>query len=107
MLASALLAGGALAANGRNVYFGSTGTGGSGGGYDDNGDLVFGTLTNTRVTLGGKSATVLVIRNDDNQTLNHVKVAGGTAADGKPYNLAFDKPAPTSLGSLTLSAVIP
>lgn len=107
MLATGLLTGGALAANGRIVYFGSTGTGGSGGGYDADGGLVFGTLTNTRVTLGGKSATVLVIRNDDNQTLNHVKVAGGTAADGKPYNPAFDIPDGTSLGSLTLSAVIP
>jgi hypothetical protein len=97
LLATAMLSAPAMAANGRNVYFGSPD--GSGGGYAGNGDLVFGTLTNTRVTAGNRSAVVLLIRNDDNQTLNHVKVAGGAAADGKPYNPGFAKPAGTSLPS--------
>ena len=76
------------------MYFGSPD--GSGGGYSG-GNLVFGSTTNTRVTAGGRSAVVLLIRNDDNQTLNHVKVAGGAAADGKPYNPSFAKPSGTSL----------
>ena len=90
LLASVMLAGGELAANGLLVYFGSpTGTG---GGYSPNGDLVFGTLTETDVTQGNKTAVVLNIENRDNQTLNHVKVAGGDAADAKPTNPTFSKP---------------
>jgi hypothetical protein len=95
LLATAMLSAPALAANGRNVYFGSPD--GSGGGYDAGGNLNFGTLTNTRVTANGKTAVFLVIRNDDGQQLNHVKVAGGAAADGKPYNSGFNKPEGTSL----------
>ena len=95
LLATAMLSAPAMAANGRNVYFGSPD--GSGGSYDAGGNLIFGTLTNTRVTASGKTAVFLVIRNDDGQQLNHVKVAGGAAADGKPYNPAFNKPAGTSL----------
>ena len=95
LLATAILSAPALAANGRNVYFGSPD--GTGGSYDADGDLVFGTLTNTRVTSNGKTAVILLVRNDDGQTLNHVKIAGGAAADTKPYNLAFNKPAGTSL----------
>lgn len=95
LLAAALLSAPALAANGRSVYFGSPD--GSGGGYDADGDLIFGVLSNTRVTSNGKTAVILLIRNDDGQTLNHVKVAGGAAADAKPYNLAFQMPSGTSL----------
>jgi hypothetical protein len=87
------------AANNRVVYFGSPD--GTGGGYDSNGQLVFGTLTNTTVTEGKKWATVLVVRNDSpsGSTLNHVKISGGADADGKPYNPLFPKP--TSGNSLT------
>jgi hypothetical protein len=106
VLASVLLAGGALAANGRNVYFGSPSPG-TGGGYNADGSLIFGTLVNTRVTANNRTAVLLTLRNDDNQTLNHVKIAGGDAADGKPYNPAFPKPTSgDSLPSaLTFSAV--
>lgn len=104
LAATAFAAGPVAAANGRTVYFGSpTGTG---GGYTASGDLVFGTLTNTRVTANNKTAVILLLRNDDNQTLNHVKVAGGDAADTKPYNLGFSKPGGDSLPSaLTFAAV--
>ena len=106
LLASMMLAGGALAANGRNVYFGSPAPG-TGGGYGPGGSLVYGTLTNTPVTANNKTAVVLQIKNNDNQTLNHVKVAGGDAADGKPINPLFPKPATgDSLPSaLTFAAV--
>jgi hypothetical protein len=96
LLATALLSNAALAANGRQVYFGSPDSG-DGGGYTPTGDLDFGALTNTRVTANNKTAVIVLIRNDDNQALNHVKVAGGAAADAKPYNLGFDKPDTTSL----------
>jgi hypothetical protein len=96
LLAAAAFAAGPVAgANGRTVYFGSPGA--TGGGYNADGSLIFGTMTNTKVTSNGKTAVILLIRNDDGQTLNHVKVAGGTAADEKPYNPAFLPPSGTSL----------
>lgn len=87
------------AANARNVYFGSPD--GSGGGYDNSGNLLFGSLTNTSVTEGKKWATVLLLRNDGGQTLNHVKIAGGSTADAlRPlFNPLFRSPSGTSLPS--------
>jgi hypothetical protein len=89
----------ATAANARVVYFGSPD--GTGGKYDDSGNLVFGTLTNTTVTEGKKWATVLLVRNDGGQTLNHVKIAGGSNADAlRPFfNPLFRAPSGTSLPS--------
>jgi hypothetical protein len=95
LIATALLSAPAFAANARQVHFGSPDA--FGGGYDADGDLIFGELTNTRVTANNKTAVFLLIRNDDGQQLNHVKVAGGAAADGKPYNPVFNKPLGTSL----------
>jgi len=66
-----------------------------------------GTLTNTTVNPGGRTASMVMVRNDDNQTLNHVTIAGGAAADGKPYNPLFKPPSYPSLNGLTLAAVIP
>jgi hypothetical protein len=89
------------AANNRIVYFGSPD--GSGGSYDNQGNLVFGALTNTAATEGKKWATVLLVRNDNpgGSTLNHVKIAGGANADAlRPaLNPLFRSPSGTSLPS--------
>jgi hypothetical protein len=89
------------AANNRIVWFGSPD--GSGGDYDNQGNLVFGALTNTAVTEGKKWATVLLVRNDNpsGSTLNHVKIAGGANADAlRPtFNPLFRSPSGTSLPS--------
>jgi hypothetical protein len=107
LLATALLSAPALAANGRLVYFGSPiSEGGTGGGYNTDGSLIHGTLKNTPVTANNKTAVFLEIANKDNQTLNHVKVAGGDAADGKSFNPSFLPPAGDSLpDDLSLAAV--
>jgi hypothetical protein len=111
LLATMLLGGVTQAANNRSVYFGSpTADGGTGGGYKANGDLDFGSLTNTPVTAGKKWATNLHLENTGSQTLNHVKVAGGTSADppAKPYNPLFSEPTGTSLPSgASFAAVVP
>jgi hypothetical protein len=73
------------------VYFGSPSPG-TGGGYTDTGQLIFGTLTYTPVTVGGKTAIELLVRNDGGQSLNKVKFAGGMAADLKPYNPLYPRP---------------
>lgn len=90
MLASAVLAGGAAAANTRVVFFGSPGE--FGGDYAEDGSLIFGELSNTRVTAGKKTAIIVRIENQSGSTLNKVKVAGGDAADDKPYNPLFPAP---------------
>ena len=109
MLASAVLAGGAAAANNRLVYFGTpTNLGGTGGSVGDTG-LTYGTLAGeTKVTAGGRTMVTVLLRNDDNQTLNHVKFAGGTTADAKPDNPTFLTPPGTSLPTgATIAAVFP
>jgi hypothetical protein len=71
------------------------------------GAITPGMLTNTTVNPGGLTATTVIVRNDDSQTLNHVTLAGGTAADGKPYNPGFPKPLDTtSLNGLSLATNI-
>jgi hypothetical protein len=106
LLASMMLVGGVGAANTRGVSFGSPGE--FGGGYDSTGNLEFGVLKNTRVTAGGKTAVVARLENKSGSTLNKVKIAGGTIADGKPYNPLFNKPTTTSLpAGATYAAVIP
>ncbi len=101
LLLSALGVGGAAAANTRFVYFGSPD--GTGGDRDSNGNLISGTLTFSSVTVGGRSATQLLIRNDGGQTLNHIRFAGGSVADDLPYNPGFtvvgtNPPSPTPAG---------
>jgi hypothetical protein len=90
LLVSAMLAGGTSAANTRTVFFGSPGA--DGGGYNDDGSLDFGELRNTRVTAGMKTAIIVRIENESGSTLNKVKIAGGEAADEKPYNPLFPAP---------------
>jgi hypothetical protein len=102
LLATALLSAPAMGANAREVFFGSPGQ--FGGGYTESGDLVFGQLSNTRVTTGGKSKIDVLIQNDDGQTLNHVRIAGGDETTDLPFNPAFAKPAGTSLGDATIAA---
>ena len=109
MLASAVLAGGAAAANNRLVYFGTpTNLGGDGGSVGDTG-LSYGRLAGeTKVTAGGRTMVTVLLENKDNQTLNHVKFAGGTTADAKPDNPTFLTPSGTSLpASATIAAVVP
>jgi hypothetical protein len=67
-----------------------------------------GTLKNTPVNPGGKTATMVIVRNDDTQTLNHVTLAGGDVADNLPYNAIGPRPLTTkSLNGMTLAKVIP
>jgi hypothetical protein len=106
LLAALLFGGTSLGANTRVIYLGSPD--GTGGGFNTDGSLIFGTLTNTAVTVGGKTATVLLVRNDGGQTLNHVKIAGGALADGKPYNPRFPQPSGSSLpANASFAAVLP
>jgi hypothetical protein len=106
LLATAMLSAPAMGANAREVYFGSPD--GSGGKYE-NGDLVFGELTNTKVTTGiatgGKSFIEVLFRNDDGQTLNHTRIAGGDETTSPPleYNPAFDMPDGNSLGGASIA----
>lgn len=97
-----------LAANTRDIYFGTPESlGGSGGGFDGDGNPVSGTLVFSPVTTGGNTVVTLLVRNDGNQTINHIKFAGGAAADGLPYNDAYPAPAPPSLGGGTIAAIFP
>ena len=109
LLATAMLSSGALAANQRDVYFGSPlAEGGSGGDVDpETGALIPGHLVTNALTAGGKTATTVRIENEGGQTLNHVRFAGGAAADGKEYNLLFPEPPTTSLPTdATFAALI-
>ena len=93
LLATAMLSSGAIAANARDVYFGSPEPGGSGGGIDpDTGAIVPGILTNTTVTSGGRTSIIVRIQNRGGQALNHVKWAAGTTAEQKSYNPLFPAP---------------
>jgi hypothetical protein len=95
LLATGLLSSAATAANQRDVYFGSppTLTQVFGGGFNADGTLDFGELINADpVTVGRKAATTLLVRNDGGQSLNHVRIAGGTAADNIIYNPLFPAP---------------
>ena len=91
LLLSTFGLGASLAANTRMVSFGSPGQGG--GGIDaGTGALVPGVLEFSPVTAGsepGRTAVDVIITNVGGQTLNHVKFAGGTVADGLPYNPNF------------------
>lgn len=110
LVASSMLASGVLAANNRSVYFGTPASdGGSGGGYTAGGQLIFGTLAGeTKVTAGGRTAVTVLIENTGGQTLNHVKLAGGTTADAKPDNALFPPPSGTSLpAGASIAAVAP
>jgi hypothetical protein len=85
------------AANNRNVYFGSPAPDGTGGNTLGT-PIVYGTLGGeTKVTEGGRTAVKVLIKNNDNQTLNHVKFAAGTNADAKPDNATNTTPSGTSL----------
>lgn len=101
LLASALLSAPAMGANAREVFFGTDGL--FGGGYTADGNLEFGQLSNTRVTTGGKSKIDVLIRNDDGQTLNHVRIAGGDETVALSFNPALNKPAGTSLGDASIA----
>jgi hypothetical protein len=103
LLATAMLSAPAMGANAREVYFGSPESSGGTGGSYQNGDLVFGTLTNTTVTTSGRSKIDLVLRNDDGQTLNHIRMAGGDETTGLAFNPAFLKPSGTSLGNTSIA----
>ena len=95
MLATALLSAPTMGANQRDIYFGSppTATEDFGGGYNEDGSLIFGELINhDPVTVGRKAATELLVRNDGGQSVNHVRIAGGTAADDILYNPLFPAP---------------
>jgi hypothetical protein len=106
LLASAMVAGGAGAANTRGVSFGSPGQ--DGGGYEPDGTLRHGVLSNTTVTAGGNTAITVRLENKSGSTLNKVKIAGGTIADEKPYNPLFPAPIVPSLPSdATYAAVVP
>jgi len=105
LLLSTFGLGASLAANTRMVSFGSPGQGG--GGIDaGTGALVPGVLEFSPVTAGsepGRTAVDVIISNVGGQTLNHVKFAGGTVADGLPYNPSFvvqgtNPPAPLPSG---------
>jgi len=87
------------AANNRNVYFGSPSPDGTGGNTIGT-PITYGTLGGeTKVTAGGRTAVTVLIQNNDNQTLNHVKFSGGTNADAKPDNATNTTPDGTSLPS--------
>lgn len=109
VLVATLGVGGSAAANTRLVYFGSPeSVDGSGGGRDDNGNLVSGDLRFTSVTVGGRTSVQVLIRNDGGQTLNHIKFAGGSVADALPYNAQFPPPALPSLsGGASFTAIFP
>jgi len=97
-----------LAANTRNIYFGTPESlGGSGGGFDNDGNPVSGTLVFSPVTTGGKTMAKLLIRNDGNQTINHIKFAGGDVADELPYNAGYPAPTVESFGGSSLAAIFP
>jgi hypothetical protein len=109
-ITSTLLAtGAAQAASTRVVCLGSPAPAGACSGIDTStGAIIPGTLGNTPVNPSGRTATTVIVRNDGGQTLNHVKIAGGDAADGKTYNPLFPKPSGDSLpDTLTFQAVIP
>ena len=98
LLASTVLAGGAIAANNRIVYFGTPEAQGSSGGTSTGTPIVYGTLAGeTKVTAGGRTAVTVLLKNNDNQTLNHARFSGGTNADAKPDNPVNQTPAGTSL----------
>jgi hypothetical protein len=109
MCSMLLATGAAQAASTRVVCLGSPAPGGVCSSIDTStGAIIPGTLTNTPVNPSGRTATTVIVRNDGGQTLNHVKIAGGDAADGKTYNPLFPKPSGDSLPSnLTFEAVIP
>ena len=105
-----LVAGGATAKSNRIMCLSSSGLGlpdGNCSAVDPKtGAITPGTMTSTPVNPGGKTATMVIVRNDDSQTLNHVTIAGGDAADNKPYNQLFLPPSPHSMNGLTFAAVI-
>ena len=105
LLGAALVAGGATARSTRVICLAST-DGTCSSVNPKTGAITPGTLTNTPVNPGGLTASMVMVRNDDNQTLNHVTIAGGDAADGKPYNQLFKPPSPHSMNGLTFAAVI-
>jgi hypothetical protein len=89
LLLSTVGLGVSVAANSRLVFFGSPD--GFGGRVDSTtlfpGELAFSTLTTDAVP--GRTAVEVKIWNRGLQTLNHVKWAGGSVADGLPYNPSF------------------
>jgi len=94
------------AANNRNVYFGSPAPDGTGGNTIGT-PITYGTLGGeTKVTAGGRTAVKVLIENKDNQTLNHVKFAGGTNADAKPDNATNQTPSGTSLPATASIAAV-
>jgi hypothetical protein len=112
LLGAMLVAGGATAKSNRVVCLSSSAGFGLAAGTCSSvntrtGAITPGTLKNTPVNPGGKTATMVIVRNDDNQTLNHVTLAGGDVADNLPYNAIGPKPATTSLNGMTLATVIP
>lgn len=97
LLGAALLGGAVNAANARDVSVGSIGA--SGGSFTP---FTPGTLTNPDpASVGRKTATTLRVQNNDSQTINHVRLAGGAMADppALSYNPLFPKPSSTSLPS--------
>jgi hypothetical protein len=102
LLATAMLSAPAMGANAREVFFGSPG--GFGGGYDAEGDLVFGAMSNTRVTTGGMSKIDVLLQNDDGQTLNHARIAGGDETVDLEFNPDTNKPGGTSLGDASIAS---
>ena len=105
LLGAALVAGGVTAKSNRIVCLASP-DGTCSSVNAKTGAITPGTLTNTPVNPGGLTASKVMVRNDDNQTLNHVTIAGGDAADAKPYNQLFKPPSAHSMNGMTFAAVI-